>query len=107
LEFLKGNLEFFWNLEIWNFFGKLSFFLDAQGIILVYDITKKKTLEGLEDWMQDVNDKGDKNVIKCVCGNKVDLIEYQEVDLMEGENFARVKISIFSKFFFLAFLTIF
>jgi GTPase SAR1 family protein len=58
---------------------------------LVYDVTKQASLDGLEVWMGDVNNKAEESVIKCVCGNKIDLVEYQEVDLMEGEKFARVK----------------
>lgn len=47
--------------------------LDAQGIIIVYDVTNRRSFESLETWLSDVRERADKNVVVCIAGNKMDM----------------------------------
>jgi GTPase SAR1 family protein len=47
--------------------------LDAQGIIIVYDVTNRRSFEALETWLSDVKERADKNVVIAIAGNKMDL----------------------------------
>ena len=74
------------NLKIWDTCGDekyraitRQYYKDAEGILLVYDITNKKTFEGLNDWYQDIKDKCIKNVQIILVGNKSDLAEKDKV----------------------------
>ena len=60
----------------------------AQGIVLVFDNTKKVTFDNLPNWIKDVKEV--KNNIPIVLfGNKCDLIEKTEVEKDEAEQFAK------------------
>eukprot|EP01039_Chlorochromonas_danica_P006059 gene6059-6673_t len=52
-----------------------SYYRGAQGIILVYDVTRKETFDSLNMWLQEVEQfsmGGGKEVVKLLVGNKVD-----------------------------------
>mmetsp|Transcript_23187 Transcript_23187/g.23838 ORF Transcript_23187/g.23838 Transcript_23187/m.23838 type:complete len:211 (+) Transcript_23187:50-682(+) len=52
-----------------------SYYRGAQGIILVYDVTRKETFDSLSMWLQEVEQfsmGGGKDVVKLLVGNKVD-----------------------------------
>lgn len=91
-----------------QFFEKISIliFLDAQGIIIVYDVTNKRSFEALNTWLSDVKDKADPNAIICIAGNKMDLKYEQNVTIEDGTVWAEVrkKTKNFFKIFFLIFL---
>ena len=68
------------NLKIWDTCGDekyraitRQYYKDAEGILLVYDITNKKSFEGLNDWYKDIKEKCMKNVQIILVGNKSDL----------------------------------
>lgn len=68
-------------LEIWDCGGQNRFreaneryFKRAQGIIMTYDITDKKTFDKIEKWKKDIEDNVDENVAKIICGSKCDQI---------------------------------
>lgn len=64
-----------------------SFIKNANGIILMYDISNKKSFDEINEWMNDIiNIKGADFPIILI-GNKCDL-ENREVEFEEGENFA-------------------
>ena len=71
-------------LQIWDTAGQeryraltKTFFKGTSGVIFVYDITNKKSLEGVKDWINDDQLQGDYKAI--ICGNKIDLEEKREV----------------------------
>eukprot|EP00612_Vaucheria_litorea_P002677 CAMPEP_0171458116 /NCGR_PEP_ID=MMETSP0945-20130129/3922_1 /TAXON_ID=109269 /ORGANISM="Vaucheria litorea, Strain CCMP2940" /LENGTH=206 /DNA_ID=CAMNT_0011983857 /DNA_START=105 /DNA_END=722 /DNA_ORIENTATION=+ len=73
-----------------------SYYRGAQGIMLVYDITRRDTFEGLHKWLEEVeiyHPSQGKDVIKLLIGNKVDCA--REVPREEAENWARSKGMIF------------
>ena len=93
-------------LEIWDTAGQEKFrainkifMKNSKIVLLVYDITQKKSLTELEYWYEmtkEINDS--KNTIFAICANKCDLFEQQKISKEEGKNFAK-KICNNSLFF--------
>ena len=63
-----------------------QFYKDAQGIILIFDVSNKKSFSNLNIWLEDINNniKGDVSIV--LCGNKIDL--ERNVSFEEAQNFA-------------------
>jgi small GTP-binding protein len=82
--------------DIWDTAGKeeyraLSkiFYKNAKVVILVYDITKKKSFEEIKNyWYQSVKNDCENMPILAVVANKIHKSEYQEVKDNEGKSFA-------------------
>ena len=54
-----------------------SFYRDAQGAVLVYDVTSLKTFERLETWLNELEIYSTKNnIVNMVVGNKIDRVGY-------------------------------
>lgn len=68
-----------------------SYYKAAQGLILLYDITKKESFEDLEKWITSIKDSlsDDKKYLIVLLGNKLDLVEgdpsTREVTLEEAK----------------------
>ena len=60
----------------------------AQGIVLVFDNTKKTSFESLPTWIKEVKEIKD-NIPIVLFGNKCDLIENADVEKDEAEEFAK------------------
>jgi small GTP-binding protein len=69
-------------VKIWDTAGQeryksltSTFFRNAQGIILVYDVTNPETFDNLKYWIQSINNNlgVQSNVKKIIIGNKIDL----------------------------------
>ena len=73
-------------LQIWDTAGQERFrtitsayYKNAQGVILVYDVTVRKTLEDIEEyWLGEVQKYGDADVQTIVLGNKADKLPEAE-----------------------------
>lgn len=83
-------------LKIWDTAGQEKFrtitknyFKGADGIILLYDITKKETFEGITLWLDDIRDNGSEKVRILLVGNKADLVNNREVTFDEGHQLAK------------------
>ena len=81
------------NLSIYDLPGAKQFrsinntFLKSSDIILlVYDITNIESFIELYNWNELLTNK--ENILKCVIGNKNDLIEKREISQEDGKNFA-------------------
>jgi len=68
------------NLQIWDTAGQERFktitqayYRGAMGIILVYDVTDKKSLENIRYWMSNIATHANQNVRKLLVGNKIDM----------------------------------
>ena len=62
----------------------------AKGILLVYDITDKKSFDNLGKWMNDIEEEEVSEKIPIILiGNKSDLIEERVVSKEEGEKMAK------------------
>jgi DnaJ family protein C protein 27 len=79
---LAGGQEFF---EIRN-----EFYKDAQGAILVYDVTNARSFAQLDLWLKEATKFGAKDLVIAVCANKVDLPK-RVVTEAEGRKWATTK----------------
>ena len=66
-----------------------SFYQQAHGILLAYDVTNKETYEKLSVWIQNINEKADASVVKFLIANKVDLLDDRVVTTEEGKAIAK------------------
>jgi small GTP-binding protein len=83
-------------IKIWDTAGQeryksltKSFFRNAQGVMLVYDVTNSETYDNLKFWMQSIKnnmspDMGEIPII--IVGNKIDCDD-REVNAKEAESF--------------------
>ena len=79
-------------VKIWDTAGQeryrslaYSFFRNADGILLVYDVNNRQSFEDIKTWIQTINSNivsHNLNIIKIVIGNRAVLNE-------EGEKFAK------------------
>lgn len=44
----------------------------ALGALLVYDVTKAKTFEGLKGWLENLKNHSEKDIVVMLVGNKVE-----------------------------------
>jgi small GTP-binding protein len=107
-QFIRKTISFEDNksitFDIWDTAGQEKyrsmakiFYKDAKAVILVYDITNKKSFEEMRDfWYEQVKQNGDSDVIIAIAGNKRDLYEEKQVSDEEGEEFAKKVKGIFA-----------
>ncbi|KAK8882821.1 hypothetical protein M9Y10_045464 [Tritrichomonas musculus] len=83
-------------LQIWDTAGQERFrsiakayFRNAVGVILVFDITERKTFDDVNMWLNDVHSLCDPTAVCILIGNKADLSENRVVTLSEAEQFAQ------------------
>ena len=69
------------------------YYKGANGVLLIYDLTKRDTFEKLEFWLEDLKENSDNlnNLFIYLIGNKNDLEEKREVDFEEANKFAKEK----------------
>jgi len=81
---LAGGSEF---LDIRN-----EFYKDAQGALLVFDVTNPKSFAVLETWLQEAGKFGvPKDMVTAVCANKIDLATQRKVPEAEAKKWAASK----------------
>jgi small GTP-binding protein len=62
---------------------------DTHGVILVFDITNRKTFENLECWIDEFKEYLQAKTFVMLVGNKSDLAGERKVSVDEAEKFAR------------------
>ena len=68
------------------------YYKGANGILLIYDISKRITFEKLQFWLDDLKENADiDNLFIYLVGNKNDKKEEREVTFEEGNKFAKEK----------------
>ena len=80
---------------IWDTAGQEKFrniakqyYKGANGVLLIYDVTNKKSFERIAYWMNELKDNNQiKELDICLVGNKIDL-EGRVITREEGEKFA-------------------
>ncbi|XP_053324596.1 ras-related protein Rab-43 [Spea bombifrons] len=82
-------------LQIWDTAGQerfrtitQSYYRSANGAIIAYDITKKKTFASIPRWIEDVKKYAGSNIVQLLIGNKSDMHGQREVRLEEAETLA-------------------
>ena len=87
------------DIQLWDTAGQERFrsitknyYAASQGLLFIYDITKRETFENLDEWFKNVKDDLgiDNNYLIFLIGNKLDLAEEKtenrQVTLEEAEN---------------------
>lgn len=82
-------------LQIWDTAGQekfrsiaKSYFRHAVGVIMVYDITDRKSFDDLAFWLNDVHTLCDPNAAVTLIGNKLDMASSRAVTTSEATSFA-------------------
>lgn len=86
--------------QIWDTAGQERYrslakvhYRDANGVILVFDITKRSSFENCVQWIEDLRMQGNQETKLLVLGNKLDLVQMdestREVQYKEGERLAK------------------
>ena len=65
-----------------------AYFRSALGVILVFDISDRKSFDQLPRWLRDARAEADTNCSVILVGNKVDLAASRAVSLEEAQKFA-------------------
>lgn len=94
-------------LTVWDTAGQerfrtltSSYYRGAQGVVMVYDVTRRDSFDNLEQWLKEVklySPNNGEGVVKLLVGNKIDLADgdgddqqYQrQVERSEAEEWAR------------------
>ncbi|GMT05607.1 hypothetical protein PENTCL1PPCAC_27781, partial [Pristionchus entomophagus] len=82
-------------LQIWDTAGQerfhtitTSYYRDATGILLVYDITDASSFENISKWLRNIDMHASENVVKMLVGNKKDMVDRRDVSKESGEQVA-------------------
>jgi small GTP-binding protein len=82
-------------LQIWDTAGQERFrsiakayYRNAIGVIVVYDLTDRKSFDELNTWLNDIHALCDANAVIQLIGNKADLQANRVVTIAEAEQFA-------------------
>jgi len=87
--------DFVIKIQIWDTAGQERFraitkayYRGSHGIIVVYDITSRKSFDNIIKWMFEFEENVDKTSVVLLVGNKCDLVKNREVSYEEGQEFA-------------------
>merc|ERR1712022_88503 len=82
-------------LQIWDTAGQERFrtitqayYRGAMGILLVYDVTDEKSFQNIKQWMRNIDQHANTEVVKVLLGNKCDMKNKRAVTQEEGEAMA-------------------
>jgi DnaJ family protein C protein 27 len=73
---------------------RVPFYADAQGALLVYDVTERKSFAALDNWVREWLTHGSRATRVFVCANKVDAsltAKQRKVSADEGRRWAKEK----------------
>eukprot|EP00979_Chaetoceros_neogracilis_P011824 scaffold2993_cov266-Chaetoceros_neogracile.AAC.5 len=92
-------------LTVWDTAGQerfrtltSSYYRGAQGVVMVYDVTRRDSFENLEQWLKEVklySPNNGEGVVKLLVGNKIDLKDDRKVSREEAEAWARSQGMLF------------
>lgn len=90
-------------LTIWDTAGQerfrtltSSYYRGAQGVVMVYDVTRRDSFENLEQWLKEIklySPNNGEGVVKLLVGNKIDL--ERSIPREEAEAWARSQGMLF------------
>lgn len=83
------------DVKIWDTAGQerfrtitYKFYRQANGVIIVFDITKEESFENVKTWMNSIYKHADPNISKVLVGNKLDLEDQRAVSKSEAMKIA-------------------
>lgn len=81
--------------NIWDFAGEEKFRIlfpsyvsGSSGAILLYDITRRESLDDMANWIEIISDNDNSPNTKLLVGAKLDLDEYREIEKKDAVEFA-------------------
>ncbi|GKC12682.1 Ras-related protein RabA1f [Tanacetum coccineum] len=81
--------------QIWDSIGReryraitSAYYRGAKGAIIVYDITRNKTYENVERWLQELRAHTDPGILVMLVGNKADLGQLRAITTDDAKAFA-------------------
>ena len=84
-----------YKIQIWDTAGQdrfrsitKNYYKGAHGIVLIYDITDKKTFENVRNWVRQIKEEVSDKVCIILVANKIDAEEKRVVSTEEGEKMA-------------------
>ena len=91
----KSAPSFQYSLKIWDTAGQerfhsltTAFYKQSQGMIICFDITRKKTYDSVRRWMSACQDNCETGIPIILVGNKCDLEEDRQVETSDAEALA-------------------
>ena len=83
-------------IQIWDTAGQdrfrsitKNYYKGAHGIILLYDVTSRKTFENVKNWVAQIKEEVSDKVTIILVGNKIDDKQNRKVTTEEGEEMAK------------------
>ena len=83
-------------IQIWDTAGQdrfrsitKNYYKGAHGIILIYDVTSRKTYENIRNWVTQIKEEVSEKVTIILVGNKIDDEKNRKVTTEEGQNMAK------------------
>ena len=83
-------------LQIWDTAGQDRFrtitkhyYKGMHGIILIYDVTDRRTFESIRNWVSIIREVATEKVTIYLVANKIDMKENRKVEREEGEKLAK------------------
>ncbi len=99
IDFSTKNLEVDGSkvsLQIWDTAGQermramaSAYYREAQGALLIYDISSKESFDRIVFWLKEIKDNGNERIKIILLGNKSDLSEDRHVTIDEAQSFAK------------------
>ena len=78
-------------VQIWDTAGEerfrcisKSYYKGAHGIILIYDVTNKKTFDNIKKWLLQIKEESSSKVSVVLIANKIDLEDRRKVSKEDG-----------------------
>lgn len=65
-----------------------GYYRGAMGILLVYDITSKKSFDSIRKWIRNIEEHASADVERMLIGNKCDMSDERQVSKERGEKLA-------------------
>ena len=65
-----------------------SYYKGAHGIVLIYDVTNRKTFDNIRKWLNQINNEASNKISIILVANKIDC-EERQVSAEEGESLAK------------------
>ena len=82
--------------QIWDTAGQeryrsmaTMYYQNAEAAILVYDLTNPESFEGLKIWVKELQERGPRNLLKVIVGNKLDIADNPAVDSNKVEEYVK------------------
>ena len=83
-------------IQIWDTAGQdrfrsitKNYYKGAHGILLIYDVTSRKTYDNIKNWVTQIKEEVSEKVTIILVGNKIDDEKKRKVSTEEGEKMAK------------------